>query len=256
MSSINLTFGSTSYYSVNSSGLSVRREIPIVRPTTTAISSDKNDKIQSIYFTLYLHCDGNISSNEIGLIIFKGFNPTTFGGAWGSSSANKNWYYNTTNPRGLIYKTNSGGMEDYGFHKDTLSGCITPLIKCSGTTTSSTGDITLSSSNFSSIEITEEGSKLSNWTWSNNEGDWLGVGVYCIDSQDFSNIVRWETSSSNDTSNRTYFNLTLNYENIPDGIIRYNNNGNWVNCVPYYYDNGWKQCIPYYHDGSIWKQLG
>lgn len=253
MNSVNLNFGSTSLYSVSSSGLSVRREIPIVRPNTASISANQNDVIKSINFNLYLHCDGSISSNEIGLIIFKGFNPQTFNGTWSSNSSDPNWHYNITSPAGLIYKVNSSKVDDYGFHKDHLSSCITPLIKCSGAKTSSTGDITLSSSDFSFIEITNEGSKLSNWNWSNTVGDWLGVGVYCVESKDFSNIVRWEVAS-NGTSARTYFNLTLNYENTPTGIIRYNNNGNWVNCIPYYYNNGWKQCIPYYYNNE-WKQL-
>lgn len=270
MKTITFDFGSFSDVSV-SKNYCINSLLPVVK-TNPGLSFSSSEIVLSASFQDFkLSFTGGYSYNNLTIIIFRGFDPTKLVNASGSSpgafgSGSRNWSYNSG---GRFYKSSpSDYMQYYSFHKDTYSlCCLTPLIYFTNKepfgTISSTQNITLTSSDFYS-EITPAGSNLNNWinwstttsTSSSTIGDKLIVGIFRTDNTitDTSNSTQEEQVKwlANDGLLNGYFKLNLTYGS---GIVHYNNNGTWVNCIPYYYNNGWQQCIPYYYNNG-WTQLG
>lgn len=266
--STTLTLGPTSESS--SGNFQIITMIPTLYTGTTHLTPDK--LINKITFSLPLYSSTNASYNISG-VIFRRFDLNTISASWSNSGSSGTWAFrNESGTNCAYYYSNSAGWGDYGLHNgNRATGATASTVAklfpelFNGTSNESvlahfsvsdyyfsTRNQILTERDIDSLTIIK--SNTTDWTWSSNDNGYqIGIalyeteGYYWKSSSDTTrNNLRWQPQQS--------FNVTLTLSD--KGIIRYNNNGEWVNCIPYYYDNGWKQCIPYYRDGSNWKQLG
>ena len=236
---------------------SVINLIPILYNNNDYISQ-KDEIISNIYFALPLTSSKN-QTYDISVIIFNQFDITKLGASWSTSTGSNYWNYNST-----YYIHQSSSVSNYGFHNGGRVGTSSATSTIDTLFPNSSGilarfnfgNIGAKEGNFNllaseALDITIYDNAIKNWTWQNSQGKSLGIGVYENNGYDYSSssttqhALRWQKGISTQLILQT-----------TQGIIHYNNNGEWINCIPYYYDGEWKQCNPYCRDGSNWKQLG